>query len=100
MENGIEEREASKLRWSILSVVFVGFSTLVGVVYANLARQIEQNRNEIHLVREAYQASRERVAILETQAFANRENIAGMKADIDYIKKRIDEFLLKRSSFP
>ena len=76
--------------WWIVSVLFVGFCATTAVVFTGLSSNIDRNRNDIATIVGNQQIYRERIVSLEAQAIANRDNINGIRGDLDYIKKRVD----------
>ena len=115
----------AKIVWYIVTVLGAGLLTIVGAVYTNMSREIIQNKldlkdldknvqkitailssidqafNDLKTLRESQQISREKIVSLETQASANKDNIERIRADLDYIKRRLDELFGKRlQSFP
>ena len=76
---------ARLLQWlmGILAALFLG---AVGLV-------IHGMHNDLAAVRLTQQARGERIAALEAQATANKEHILTIKADVNYIKQRLDQLI-------
>ena len=76
--------------WWIVSVLFIGFCATTTIVFMGLSTNIERNRADVATIVGNQQIYRERIVSLEAQALANRDNISGIRSDLDYIKKRVD----------
>lgn len=76
--------------WWIVSVLFVGFCATTTVVFTGFSTNIERNRVDVATIVSNQQIYRERIVNLEAQAIANRDNISGIRRDLEYIKKRLD----------
>jgi septation ring formation regulator EzrA len=74
----------------IVAVLVVGS---IGTIVHRLSADIQALSAELAVIRGTQQHRGERVAALEAQAAANRDNIATIKGDIEYIKRRVDELI-------
>lgn len=86
------ERNDTSIRavWWILAVLFMGFAAVTSVLFTGLNGNIERNRGDIAMIVGNQQIYRERIVALEAKAAAQGDLLLSIKADLDYIKKRVD----------
>ena len=82
--------------WWIIGALFVGLTSISGIVYSSLSTRVDQSVQTVGIIKEAQQVYRERIVALEAQALANRDNIMSIKSDIVYIRNRLDELMSRK----
>ena len=87
------EQDAGTLRtlWWVFSILGVGIISLTSVIYVGVSAGIERNRQDIASILGTQQTYRERIVSLESQIAGYRDTITILRADLEYVKKRLDE---------
>ena len=89
------------LTWA-LSALFAAFVTVVAAIFNAQTKALEHVREDLQRTISMQQQRGERVATLEGQVLANRENITRLRAELAYLKNRFDALSLsgRRSTSP
>lgn len=92
-EESKKNRPNDKMVWWLVGIIGSVLLIVVGNLYQNLTA-------DMTTLRLVQQSRGERIAVLEAQAVANRDNVGTIKNDIDYIKRRLDQLIQSVGRLP